>query len=239
MCRATLDLIMEDHIMPETWTTVASAASALNLHPRTIERRIASGRLQSRRADDGQVQVLVDMPCPVEAPADPLETVRGIAQDQVNLATGSASALVRFAQDDSQRARQELELVRQEAQAIRRGSRWAWGAVATMAAMICVAVGWTTHRVTKADAEIHRLNDHARAIERAGQQILTERDSARIELASAKVAAADATGRLIAYKEHAETSAKAVAQANAASDNRPTTRPANIFERLATTFSNE
>lgn len=225
--------------MPETWTPIASAASALNVHPRTIERRIAGGRMQSRRADDGQVQVLVDMPGPADAPADPLETVRGIAQDQVNLATGSASALVRFAQDDSQRARQELELVRQEAQSARRGSRWAWGAVATMAAMICIAVGWTSHRVTKADAEIQHLNDHANAIEHAGQQILTERDSARVDLASAKIAAAEATGRLAAYKEQSETTAKAAAEVTVASDIRPTTRPTNIFERLATTFSAE
>lgn len=229
--------------MPETWTTVASAASVLNVHPRTIERRIASGRMQSRRADDGQLQVLVDMPGPVESQPDPLETVRELAQDQVNLATGSASALVRFAHDDAERARQELVLVRQESDRVRRGSRWAWGSVATMAAVVCLAVGWTTHRVTKSDAEIDRLNEHAAAVERAGREILTERDAARAELATAQVEAAAATGKLQAYQEQAETTAEALAkvqnEAKLVSDTSPTTRPASIFETLATTFSSE
>ena len=228
--------------MPQTWTTVASAASTLNVHPRTIERRIASGRMQSRRADDGQVQVLVDMPDAAEPASDPLETVRELAQDQVNLATGASSALVRFAQDDATRARQELELVRRESETVRRGSRWAWGTVGAMAAVVCVAVGWTTHRVTKADAEIQRLNDHANAVEHAGQQILDERDDARSQLASAKVEAADASGRLAAYKEQFDANTKALAdarQTKPASDTRPTTRPANIFDHLASTFSAE
>ena len=229
--------------MPETWTTIASAASVLNVHPRTIERRIASGRMQSRRTDDGQVQVLVNMPGPVDSPSDPLETVRELAQDQVTLATGSASALVRFAQDDAERARQELTLVRQESDKVRRGSRWAWGAVATMAALVCIAVGWTTHRVTKADAQIQRLNDHAAAVERAGREILTERDAARVELATAKVEAAAAIGKLEAYQEQSESTVELLAkmqnEPKSASDTRPTTRPANIFETLATTFSGE
>jgi hypothetical protein len=57
---------------------------------------------------------------------DPLETVRELAQDQVSLATGSASALVKFAQDDAQRARTELSIARQQADSARRGARLAW-----------------------------------------------------------------------------------------------------------------
>src|SRR5262245_36215318 len=101
--------------MPDKWLTIAAAAAMLDVHPRTIERRIASGKIQTRRTDDGQVQVLIDAPDRPQTPiADPLETVRELAQDQVSLATGSASAIVRLAQADADRARGELDLVRQE-----------------------------------------------------------------------------------------------------------------------------
>ena len=38
--------------MPDTWMTLAEAAAAIKVHPRTIERRIAAGKIQTRRADD-------------------------------------------------------------------------------------------------------------------------------------------------------------------------------------------
>src|SRR4029450_10378140 len=94
--------------------TIAAAAATLNVHPRTIERRIAAQKIQSRRTDDGQLKVLITAPNTPDSAPDPLETVKELAQDQVTLATGSASALVKFAQDDAQRARQELSIARQE-----------------------------------------------------------------------------------------------------------------------------
>src|SRR5690242_18025266 len=48
--------------MPDKWMTVAAAAATINVHPRTIERRIAAGRIESRRTDDGQLQVLINAP---------------------------------------------------------------------------------------------------------------------------------------------------------------------------------
>jgi excisionase family DNA binding protein len=38
--------------MPDKWMTVAAAAATLNVHPRTIERRIASNKIESRRTDE-------------------------------------------------------------------------------------------------------------------------------------------------------------------------------------------
>src|SRR3954471_10448549 len=146
--------------MPDKWMTIAAAAATLNVHTRTIERRIAGSKIQSRRTDDGQLQVLIDAPDVPSAATDPLETVRELAHDQVSLATGSASAIVRLAQVDADRARDELDLVRDEAERIRSGSRRAWSMVAAMAAISIVAVGWTTHRITSADAsisEMHRI----------------------------------------------------------------------------------
>src|SRR5262245_12070580 len=99
--------------MSDTWMTIAEAAAALKVHPRTIERRIAGGKVQTRRTDDGLLQVQIDVPdSSGPVPGAALETVRELAADQVNLATGSASALVRFAQDDATRAREELTVAR-------------------------------------------------------------------------------------------------------------------------------
>src|ERR1700761_6959634 len=99
--------------MPDKWMTVAAAAASMNVHTRTIERRIAANKIESRRTEDGQLQVSITVPEEQPAAAAPsteaFETVKELAQDQVSLATGSASALVKFAQADAERARTELD----------------------------------------------------------------------------------------------------------------------------------
>lgn len=222
--------------MPDKWMTVAAAAASLNVHPRTIERRIASNKIESRRTDDGQLQVLIDVPDTVEPGPDPLETVRELAQDQVSLATGSASALVKFAQDDAQRARTELSIARQDADGARRGARLAWAAVALMTLGVCGAVGWVSHKVTKADADIRSLADRAKLMETEAQQLLTERDRAQILARAAEVERAEAAGRLAAYVEQSEKQAEILA---AQSDKRPTTSPSTLIQRIAGAIAGE
>lgn len=219
--------------MPDKWTTLAAAAASLNVHPRTIERRIVSNKIQSRRSDDGQMQVLIDVPDMPDAASNPLETVRELAQDQVSLATGSASALVKFAQDDAQRARTDLSMARQESERARRGARLAWAAVALMTVTICAAVGWVSHKVTQAHADIRALNERAQLIEREAQQLLAERNAAQGLAQAAEVDRAQTTGKLAAYIEQAEKQAEILA------DKRPTTRPASLLERLAGAMAGE
>src|SRR3954447_16080236 len=218
--------------MPDKWLTIAAAAATLNVHPRTIERRIASGKIQTSRTDDGQVQVLVNMPDEPAAVSDPLETVRELAQDQVSLATGSASAIVRLAQADADRARGELELVRQEAVNARRGSRVAWSAVAVMAIAVGGAVGWTTHRVTRADDELATLRETATRTEAEAQKLLADRDAARKEASTARLAGAEATGKLAAYVEQAQLQANSPGK-------RPASQPTTVLQRIASVLAGE
>ena len=222
--------------MPDKWMTVAAAAASLDVHPRTIERRIASNKIESRRTDDGQLQVLIDVPDTAEPASDPLETVRELAQDQVSLATGSASALVRFAQEDAQRARTEISIVRQEADSARRSSRVAWSAVAVMTITVCVAVGWVSHKVTKSDADIRSLSERASLMESEAQQLLDERNRAQALAQAAEVERAEAAGRLAAYVEQHEKQAEILA---AQSDKRPTTQPATLIQRIAGAIAGE
>jgi hypothetical protein len=205
--------------MPDKWLTLAAAATALNVHPRTIERRIASAKIQSRRTDDGQLQVLINVPDAPDNTLDPLETVKELAQDQVSLATGSASALVRFAQDDAQRARHELERVRQEAVRARQGARAAWISVAGMGLAIVVAVGWTSHKLTQSTEQLRNLDHQSARVQAEAQQLMIERDEARSQTNQARIEQANTAGRLAAIER--------------ASDKRPTTQPQNIFQRVA------
>jgi len=222
--------------MPDKWMTVAAAAASLNVHPRTIERRIASNKIESRRSDDGQLQVLIDVPDTAEPATDPFDTVRELAQHQVSLATGSASALVKFAQDDAQRARTELSIARQDADSARRGARRAWAAVALMTITVCGAVGWVSHRVTKADADIRSLTERARLMENEAQQLLDERNKAQTLARSADVERAEAAGRLAAYVEQSEKQAELLAEQ---SDKRPTTKPTTMIQRIAGAIAGE
>ncbi len=165
-----------------------------------------------------------------------METVRELAQHQVTLATGSASALVRFAQEDAHRARTEISIARQEADSARQGARFAWAAVALMTVSICGAVGWVTHRVTKSDADIRSLAERATLMESEGQQLLDERNNAQTIAQAAEVERAEAVGRLAAYVEQSEKQAELLATQ---SDNRPTTKPTTLIQRIAGAIAGE
>lgn len=223
--------------MPDKWMTVAEAATALKVHPRTIERRIAGGKVQARRAEDGTLQVMINLPDapPEQAPdSGALETVRELAADQVTLATGSASAIVRFAQNDATRAREELSIVRQDVGRARKSALAAWCVVAAVGIGVCVAVGWTAAKFTKANEDVRQLTERANLtrlesdklkaqVEQEKQQLAAERDAARQEAIRAKLEGAEATGKLAVYIEQ---SAK-----------RPTTKPTNRIQRALAALS--
>ena len=219
--------------MPDRWTTVAEAATQLRCHTRTIERRIASGKIQTRRTESGVLQVMIDVSDdPTPAPDTALETVRELAADQVNLATGSASALVRFAQNDALQARDELVIVRQDARRARHSALAAWLVVASMGVGVTIAVGWTASKITRANSDVRLMTEYAKRMEGEAQKLLSERDTARQDARQAQLTGAEASGKLAAYVEQQ----KALLEA---SDRRPTTRPATVVERLIWAFSND
>ncbi|HEY7091466.1 MAG TPA: hypothetical protein VH518_25435 [Tepidisphaeraceae bacterium] len=215
--------------MPDHWMSVAEAATLLKVHTRTIERRIASGKLQTRRTDDGLLQVQIDVPDTASAvPDTALETVRELAADQVSLATGSASALVKFARDDAQRSREELVQVRLDAGRARRSALAAWLVVASMAIGVTIAVGWTASKITRANSDVRQLTDYASKMEEASRKLVTERDNARQEARQADLDRAEASGKLAVYVEQMNRSTT-----------QPTTRPTSLIGRLAAAFSQD
>jgi hypothetical protein len=211
--------------MSDTWMSVAEAAAGLKCHTRTIERRIAGGKLQTRRNEQGILQVLIAAPDGSFAPDNrsdmsdspdsssfdqeqAFETVRELADNQVSLVAGSASAIVRLAQEESNRAREEVLLVRQDARRSRNYAVAAWMVVAAMGVGVVLAVGWTADKIARADERVRQLNDLAAKVETESQKLIDDRNAAWQELEFARQASekaniekAESAGRLAAYVE--------------------------------------
>jgi hypothetical protein len=219
--------------MPEMWMNVAEAAAAMKVHPRTVERRIAANKIESRRNDEGQVQILVNMPAdPVSTQA--FETVRDLADRQVDIAAGSASALVHVAQEQTMRAESQLVIARQDAGRFRREAQMALGLVAVMLLLVVVAVGWCAHAITAAQADARLAGERAQSAAAMAQTAQADRDTERSRYDEAIVASAKAQGELTAYKTELST-VVAQTQRRAAA----TTQPVNLMSRLAQAFAGE
>ena len=202
--------------MPDQWMTIAEAAAALRVHPRTVERRIAANKIEHSRGDDGQVRVLINMPDTIEADVPQqdfaFETVRELADRQVDIAAGSASAIVRYATEAAERSQQDLSVARHDAGRARRDARLAWGVVGTFAAGVTLAVAWCMHTVTAARTDARHWSQRVQQVEDTARQAEQAREAARKQAEEAAIARAHAEGQLAAYVEQAEKQ-------------RPTTRP--------------
>jgi hypothetical protein len=214
--------------MSDKWVTFAEAAAAMKVHPRTVERQIKSGKLQSRRTDAGQLEVLIDMPETVTAASDALSVVAGQAENQVQFALGATSAIVKTAQEDARLARLESERAWQETNVARRGTLIAWSTVAVMAAALIVAVGWTAATITRSQVELQHAADQVKTASEDARQSSTERDNLRAQLADANEKRARAEGEL-----SGRVSADNQTVALALRKQEPTTRPSFLVERLA------
>lgn len=214
--------------MPDAWMTIAEAATSLRVHTRTIERRIAGGKLQARRTEQGVLQVLMNVPDTPEPASDTaIDAVRELAADHVNLATGSASALVKFAQDDASRARDELVIVRQQATRAQRSAVTAWSLVGVCTVAVILATAWTSSKITQSADDVRHLTEYANQMKTASDKLETERDAARQQVVIADRTAAEASGRLAAYVEQNQKLTEMAAR------QRPTTGPAGLMQRLA------
>ena len=243
--------------MAEQWMTVAEAAASLKVHPRTIERRIAAGKMQTRREDgEGTVQVLIEAPDVVPVQSEALETVKELADRQVDIAAGSASALVRISQDLAGRAerdlaiarqeivvaRQETSIVREEVMSVRRGARFAWASVAGLAAVVVVAVGWCSHTITAANATVRQLDERATDAEVTLVEVKKDYSTERTQLVSERQKLTEQRDTF-REKSHEEQTARARAEgelaayktelAQTAAMRQPATRPVNVVARIA------
>jgi hypothetical protein len=148
------------------------------------------------------------------------ETVLALADnaaDKAELAVSAYQALARTA---------DLQ-----AQHVRRSARFAWSAVAVMTVGVVGAVGWTSHRLTRAELQAENLERVVQSAVSTATSVSAERDTLRAEVASAREQTARAEGRLAALSD---VQAKLEAQARAQAQ-RPTTRP-TLADRLTWIF---
>ena len=86
-------------------------------------------------------------------------------------------------------------------QHVRRSARLAWGSVAVMAAAVSVAVGWTTHHLTRAKVQTEFLQQLVQTKSATADTLTAEREGLRAELSAAKETAARAEGKASALSD--------------------------------------
>jgi hypothetical protein len=86
-------------------------------------------------------------------------------------------------------------------QHVRRSARLAWGSVAVMAAAVSVAVGWTTHHLTRARVQTEFLQQVVQSKSAAADTLSAEREGLRAELSAARETAARAEGKASALSD--------------------------------------
>lgn len=218
--------------MSDKWVTIAEAAAALKVHPRTVERQLKSGKLQSRRTDGGQLEVQIDVPESQGLGAEALSVVAGQAENQVQLALGATSTLVKTSQEDARLARLDAERAWDETRIARRGSVVAWSVVGVMAVAMTVAVGWTSSALTRSQVELAHETDQVKTVSDTAGQLAAERDNLREKLAAASEARSRAEGEL-----NGRVAADNSTMALAIRKQSPATQPTGLFERLASLFA--
>jgi hypothetical protein len=86
-------------------------------------------------------------------------------------------------------------------QHVRRSARLAWASVAVMALGVSVAVGWTTHHLTKSQVTTQHLRQQVESKSAATDTLSAEREGLRAELTAAKEQAARAEGKASALSD--------------------------------------
>ena len=132
----------------------------------------------SDRASDRASDRPSDAPHPSTIDTETVLALADNANEKAELAVSAYQALARHTDTQFQH--------------VRRSARFAWGAVAVMAAGVSVAVGWTTHHLTKSHVQTQYLRDQVQTRMTAAETLSAEREALRAELSAAKELAARA-----------------------------------------------
>ncbi len=229
--------------MAYAWQTIEEAAVTLKISTRTIHRRIAGGELETR-LDNGRREVMVclpDEPLPeteyANVPADtkqneptnPPACYENAVRDHVPaMADANTQAALMITEDRFRRAEMALTAYQHSLtvaeNAVRRacaGTCFAWITTSVLVVLIVLATAWTTHRVTRASADMERLHADVQRLADTADTRTRELLQARREKEEAKIAAARSEGQLQA---RAATAAA-------------TTRPTTLLQRILTSFA--
>jgi hypothetical protein len=122
--------------MADEWLPYVEAASRLQMSTRTLQRRIANGRYQTRRrTDDGRVEVLVS---DVTPPPSDGQVSADLSDRQIQLAGGAVAAWRQLADTSELR----ITEVRGDLKRSRRWAGLAWAVVVVLAGGLAVGGWW-------------------------------------------------------------------------------------------------
>lgn len=188
--------------------TTPDKADAVSAASRTIDDSPFGAVLSPFASDDSSVtgpaisgHATVTIPPPQNHPSD--RPSDGYAASGIDAETVLALA-------DNANEKAELAVTAYQAlaratdvqfQHVRRNARLAWGSVAVMAAAVAVAVGWTTHHLTRAKVQTEYLRQQVESKTAVTDTLSAEREGLRAELSSAKEQAARAEGKASALSD--------------------------------------
>jgi len=148
--------------MSSTWSTVEDAATALGCSARTVRRRVAAGRLESRPGPDGRT--LVRLPDDATASSAMLAAV----QEQVETSRQLAGVMAGTHASLAEVHRDTLTRLQAAEASVRKRTAVAWSGVSIAAASVTAAVlvaVTMTDRVRTADGHVVREVEQRQAAE--------------------------------------------------------------------------
>ena len=179
--------------MANKWLSMAGAAATLNISTKTLSRRLKAGRFESRRSEDGRVEVLVDVPDTGPHLTDALAQQ---GERQLQLAGGAITAW----QDLAETTRRDLRQAR-------RTGAVGWTVAAALVLATCGLTWYGTREHGRAE-----LAEQGR---QQAEEAAREARLAVLELSGALDSARDETRQeAVRGRETADRAMQAVARAH-------------------------
>ena len=157
----------------------------------------------------GHATVTIPPPSAFERPSDPpADRLSDRPSDAPHHSNINAETVLALADNANEKAELAVSAYQALARAtdvqfqhVRRSARWAWASVAVMGLGVSVAVGWTTHHLTKQQVQSQFLREQIQAKAATADTLSAERETLRAELSAAKEEAARADGKADALSD--------------------------------------
>jgi hypothetical protein len=205
--------------MATAWQTLEEAALTLGISSRTLHRRLARGEFETRM-EHGRREVLIsitepemsDVSAVLNAATDTSDNAEefdetGSTDDNQEMTADVGSTMLALHEDRIRRTdlaimayQQSVNVTAADARRTHRNARIAWSTAGALAAIAFVAAIWSTHTVTKAQAEVGHLNGVVRQLSDASDSKSRDLDKARTDAETARLAAAKIEGQLEAAR---------------------------------------
>jgi C4-dicarboxylate-specific signal transduction histidine kinase len=232
--------------MASAWQTLEEAALTLGISSRTLHRRITRNEVETR-LNNGRREVLVEIPDPPEpqemqqADAHPQPTPVSVSHEESPQADNVRQTMLALSEDRIRRTdlaimayQQSVNVVAADARRTRNSARLAWSLTGTMIVALFLCITWATHRLTAAEGQVQRLSDQVETLSASAQQREAEATALRQQAASATVSAAKTEGELSATQKELSAMREQFGKSS-----EPTTRAANLIQRLSSALAGE